>query len=268
MENQFENLNTKEVEVRGNGTQVFTEPYSKEAVARLKNLVLAFYDQGENKYYSISVDGETVVAKTSDGRKFERYEKFINEHTQHVEVKMYQGLSPNCNKYQFTISRGLSGTGQGFDLMKQIEKAREEERVKIELETTKTKLKEALELIEKKDKKLKKLKEEMPTGADTIEKLAGTISGVISTISAARNPALAGVPQPEAEVKIEPEQEESELEEDESKSLQTYNAIVAKYGEDQIDKAFSWLVAISENPELMAKIKEELTKKNNSNGQA
>lgn len=272
MENQFENQNSKEVEVRGNGTQVFTEPYSKEAIARLKNLVMAFYDSGENKYFSIAIDGETVVHRTCDGRKFDLHEKFISPHTQHVEVKMYQGLGPNCNKYQFTISRGLSGFGHGIDMNKQIEKAREEERMKLELDSTKSKLKDALEAIEKKDKKLKKLKAEMPTGAETIEKLAGTLTGVISTIAGARNPGLAGTPQPQAEVKIEPQpeagSEENEEEEYEPKSLQTYNSIVEKYGEDQVNKAFSWLIAISENPDLMEKFKDELNKKKNANGQA
>lgn len=272
MENQYENLNPKEVEVRGNGTQVFTEPYSKEGIARLKNLVMAFYDQGENKYFSIAIDGETVVHRTCDGRKFDLHEKFISQHSQHIEVKMYQGLGPNCNKYQFTISRGLSGTGQIMDQQRQIEKAKEEERMKIELDSTKKELKEAKELLEKKSKKLKKLKGEMPTGAETIEKLAGTLSGVISTIASARNPALAGTPQPQAEVKIERESEaeieENEQEEDEPKSLQTYNSIVEKYGEDQVNKAFSWLIAISENPDLMEKFKDELNKKKNANGQA
>ncbi len=59
-------------ETRENGSQVFTQPYNEGALNSLKHLVLAFYDQGKRKYYSILVDGEMVVSKTSDGRKFDK----------------------------------------------------------------------------------------------------------------------------------------------------------------------------------------------------
>lgn len=266
-----EQENDKDITVRGNGTQVFTEPYSRAAIARLKNLILAFFNQGEDKWYSISVDGETVVQRTRDSRKFDDYERFVCEYTRHVEVKMFQGNSPNCNKYVFTIpTKSLNGIGSlsGADIQSQIDRAVEEHRVKMELEQTKTKLKEAEESILKKDKKLKKLKGEIPTGADTAEKWVNTISGVIASISAARNPGLSGAPaQPNAEVSVEADSEEEE-ENDDTESLKIYKMLHEKFGEEQIIKAYNWLAVLAANPDIGEKIKEELDKKKAENGKA
>ncbi|MBI3133634.1 MAG: hypothetical protein HYZ14_03065 [Bacteroidetes bacterium] len=268
---QQENTNEKDIEVRGNGTQVFTEPYSRAAIARLKNLILAFFNQSEYKYYSISVDGETVVQRTCDSRKFDDYERFLCEYTRHVEVKMFQGTSPNCNKYVFTIpNKSASGLGMvgATDMQSQIDRAVEEQRVKMELENTRTKLIEAQEAILKKDKKIKKLKEEIPSGADTAEKWVNTIGGVFSNIAAAKNSGLAGTPvQPQAEASIEPDGEEEE-ETDETESLKIYKRLHEKFGEETIIKAFTWLAVLAANPDIGEKIKEALDQKKTENGKA
>ena len=120
---ELDNIHERVIDKRGNGSQVFTEPYSPPAIGRLKHLVLTFYGQGERKYYSIIVDGETVVPKNCDGRKFNNYLRFVNKHTKTVEVRMYKGFSANCNKYLFVMTNGLSGSSKNVDLKTEIDKA-------------------------------------------------------------------------------------------------------------------------------------------------
>lgn len=273
---ELNEIQERDVEKRSNGSQVFTEPYSEASIGRLKNLVLAFFRQGERKFYSIHIDGETVVPKNSDGRKFNRYLQFLNKYTHSVEVRMYQGYSPNCNKYLFIVNKGLSGHSDPEDVQDKINKALEEQRLQNELAQLRKEL-------EKKTKKLKKLKrqaEESESGIDKLNelvrggaKIAGTIAGAIN---AKNGGGLSGAEhqtaQPDAEVEVEIEegvQPQTNPKKKKSKSERIFKDLVDTYGEEGLENAMGWMTVLSENPELQQMIKEQLkNQKNQKDGEA
>jgi len=262
----------RNVETRGNGTQVFTEVYSEVGVGRLKNLVVTFQDQGEQKFYAILVDGEIVVAKTSNGGKFSGYLKFVNEHTKTVEVRMFHGSSPNCNKYQFHLNKGLplAGNPQTIDVQTQIDKALEEQRLQNELKF----LKEKLEKKNRKIKKLKKINEANDTGINKLKELVQGGVELAGVFGLGANKGLSGIsqdtPQPESEVEVEIDGETVSNETTEEPSNQEIlDILLEKYGEEGIKNVLGLITFISTNPELQQTINEEINKlKNDNDGQA
>ena len=256
----MEELEEREIEKRTNGSQVFTEPYSEAGINRLKHLVLTFFNQGDRKYYSIAVDGETVVPKNSDGRKFNRYLQFVNKHTKTIEVKMYQGYSPNCNKYQFVMVKSLSGVpNQSVDVNAEIEKALAEQELKNELEWLRTE-------VDKKDKKIKKLKKVIENSGINMEKVTSFVKeskGILGALGFGMNTGVSGIPhEPESEVEIEIEEESEESEEQE-----IYNQLVENVGKKGIKKALRVMTMLSQHPELESTLEKALNKKTDQDGQ-
>lgn len=252
---EFSNMQEGKVETRSNGSQVYTSPYDKAAIERLKHLIVTFYSQGDRKFYAILVDGETVVPKNCDGRKFDRYLKFINSHTKEIVVKMYQGYSPNCNKHVFIMNQSLSGLGQAVDVQAQINKALEEDRLKRELQDLQIKL-------DKKTKKYNKLKEERDKEPSNLDKWRDFVKGgveIAGLLGLTPRAALAGTPEttqdPDAEVTVEIDEEVEG-----SESQQIYNDLLATFGEDGVKNALGWMTVLSSHPELQEKLKKEIDK--------
>ncbi len=273
-EDNFQELPPREAETRANGSQIFTEPYSVEAIDRLRNIVANFYHQGDRKYYSVSVDGEVVVPKNCDGRKFTRYLPFVTKHTQMVEVKMYSGYSPNCNKYQFILNRGLSGMShQPVNVQTEVNRALEEQQLRHEMEL----LREELEKKKRKLKKYKELTEEGESGLDKFRDLLKSGVELAGALGLRKVPGLAGAPEnkPEAEVEVtvesdkKPESKE-QPKANESESKKIYDELLAKVGEKEIKRALRIMALLSAHPELEETLTKELNKnqKTQSDGQA
>ena len=256
---ELENIHERVIDKRGNGSQVFTEPYSQPAIGRLKHLVLTFFAQGERKYYSIIVDGETVVPKNADGRKFNNYLRFVNKHTKTVEVRMFQGYSANCNKYLFVLSSGLSGTSQSIDLQAEIDKALQEQKIQNELQTLRIN-------VEKKDKKIKKLKkllENSGINMADVNTLVQEGKGILGALGFGVNNGISGMPpEPEAEVEIEIE------EEDQNEEEEIYQQLVNNVGKKGIKKALRVMTMLSTHPELESKLVEIIKEKQSEHGEA
>lgn len=261
--NDQENIQEHYIEKRNNGSQVYTEPYSKESVNRLKSMIFTFFNQGEKKYYSISVDGENVVPKNYDGRNFSKYMQFVNKHTKVVEVRMYQGESPNCNIYRFIINKEITQLGKTpvIDVQKQIDKALEDQKLKQELSLLRKEL-------EKKKKKIKKLKEEGTNGVDFDKIFSRGIEviGAIKGNGASSN--LSGTPNvPESEVEIEIEEKSTSPEYD--KSHKVIQELLKIVDEKSLFNAVGWVAVLVTNKELQEKIENEINKiKNKENGEA
>ena len=257
---ELEKINERVVDKRANGSQVFTEPYSQPGIGRLKHLVLTFYGQGERKFYSILVDGETVVPKNCDGRKFNNYLRFVNKHTKTVEVRMFQGYSPNCNKYLFVMTNGLSGNAQSVDLQAEIDKALEEQRIQNELQRLRIN-------VEKKDKKIKKLKkllENSGINMADVNTLVQEGKGILGALGFGVNQGVSGLPpEPEAEVEIEIEEESTLSEEQE-----IYQQLVNNVGKKGIKKALRVMTLLSTHPELESKLVEIIKTKQSEHGEA
>lgn len=254
------------VEVRKNGTEIFNESYSEKAVKRLKDMVLNFYGQGERKFYQIYVDGESVVDRNSDGRKFDRYLQFVNESTRTVEVRLYKKNSFNCNRYIFILNKALSGmdTNQGVNMKDEINKALKAQELQNEL----IYLKAELEKKEKKIKKLKKLTAEKEDGISmgAVKEFLIEGKGLVDAFRGNANPAQLGeAPQqePDSEVTIESAEEEP------SEEQQIFKDLYAHVGESGIKKALSIMGILSQNPELEDLLITALKKKEEEkNGEA
>lgn len=264
-----------DIHTRSNGSQVFSETYSEAAIDRLKLLVHNFYSKGEQKFFSISVDGETVVQKTSDPAKFDDYLRFISPYTKLIEVRLYQGVSPNCNKYQFFQNRSLSGLESKESVQARIDRALESQALRHQVELLSKQVQELeLELNSKKKKvkKLKKLTVNQESGADKLTGFLTKGTQVLGALGLIKNNQLAGVPEIPSEVTIEPhnppvsEHQNSSVaqsEADLTQQQQLFKSMVDAYGEDGIKNAMQWLCAMSEYPEIQEKIKQELQNKQN-----
>lgn len=264
-----------DIETRANGSQVFSEPYSEAAISRLKNLVLTFYAQGERKYYSISVDGEIVVAKNCDGRKFDGYLRFLTPHTRLIEVRMYQGYSPNCNKYQFFQNRSLAGIEQANSVQEQINRALETQRLQLQLEKLSDQVNHLQEELEDKKIEVEELREQVneeKLKEKNMKNIAQLFSGgaeLLGAFGIGPKKQLAGVTEAPVEVTIEPQPEKGNTAEQPiaSEGQEIFDQMVAAYGEEGVKNALTWLAAIAANPEIQEKIKVELQNKN-TDGQA
>ena len=253
---------------RANGTQVFRETYSEGAIQRLKHLIKVSYEEKKNRFYSILVDGETVVDRTSDVRKFDTYVKYRNPFTKVITVMMYKGYSFNCNRYEFTVNpslNGLSGLTQKEEVQKAIaEFKREQEH-------------EALQKsVKKKSKKLRELRaimEEIEGENESnidFDRVTGMIQkalGLVSQIKGNPPAALGGVEtiepddddislEPVLEVEEKPKKKRKQTEEQ-----QMFNALFGNLGKDEVIKMLAFMKNMSQHPELNAKFQEELNNK-------
>ncbi len=261
---EFENREVTEDfsrERRANGTEMFNEPYSQKAVNRLKKMLLTFYRHGETKYYSIHVDGETVLERNSDGRKFDRYLSFVDEETKTVEVRIYKSKSFNCNRYLFIVGKGLSGMGETkeVNMKEEIEKALKAQEKENELTYLRAEL-------EKKERKLKKLKKivsanEGGFSMGEVKNFMMEGKGLIDAFRGSPTASQLGAT-PESEVTIEAEESESEEQE-------IFNQIFANVGKKGIKKALNIMSILSQHPELEeVLIKSLKEKEEGNNGEA
>ncbi|MEZ4921875.1 MAG: hypothetical protein R2780_01775 [Crocinitomicaceae bacterium] len=245
-----------DIERRSNGTQIFNEPYSPENIERIKTMIENFYNTGVKKFYSIHVDGETVVQRNCDARKFNTYLPFVGTHTKKVEVKLYSGYSPKCNTYIFYLHRGLSGAPQNaVNVKEQISQALAEQELKFEL-------KQLQEELKKKNKKIEKLQSVIEGHSSwTPEAVNNTIMNgltAVGKIGMMRNGGLQGVPQqenqPQSEVHVELEEEEP----DNSKSGAIFQEMLKQYGDKTMKNALGWTGVLAAYPELQDVLREEV----------
>lgn len=256
---------------RDNGTQVFREAYSEGAIERLKHLIGTSYKEGKKRFYAIMVDGERVVDKTCDVRKFDAYLKYRNPFTKMITVLMYMGYGFNCNRYEFTVvTPGLSGVSS-MTPEEQIQKAiaeykREQEYAALQKE------------IKKKNKKLKELKaiqeeiEASESGLD-FEKVTGMVGQALGLVQQIKGgggqPQLGGVQNAESEdeeddLVIEPMSDSEEApKKKKSEEHMLFKALFNDLGSQQIIEMVSFLRNMSEHPDLKEKFQNELDNKTN-----
>ena len=232
---------------KGGGTgKVFTETYNPQRIGRLKNIITDFRQQGKPKRYCILVDGEMVVSINKDPSNFDNYKRYLETHTQTIEVRMFFGDSPNCNKHLFHTSQAsLSGTQKG--VQEQIEEALEKQRIKTELETLRSKLKrknktieEYEEIIEELEAKLDKNKVDIKGVLDKGMELFGKWKA-----NNGEKP-VQGIPEAKSEVEVQAESDEKP----ETKSDKFYQKLKNKYSHESLDNSLKiWSVWLK-HPEL------------------
>ncbi len=258
-------------ETRDNGTQVFREIYSEGAIKRLRHLIKTSWSEGNKKFYSILIDGEKVVEKTSDVRKFDSYAKYLNPFTKVVTVLMYKGYSFNNNRYEFTVSHGLSGAlgGQSQEerfqkMVADYKKEQEFKALKLELKKKTKKLKELKVMIEQVESEDEK---ESDFGFAKVSGMVNQALGIVHQIKGGAPPALGNAPASqlqEEEVIIEAVEEEEEKPKKKKKKTeeeQLFGVLFKNQGAEQIIRMTNFMQKMSEHPDLNAKFQKELNNK-------
>lgn len=181
----------------------YTEGFDPERIERLKMIIKDFEDQGKAKRYSIIVDGEMVVPTNSEAAKFDNYKRYLLGSSNEVEVRMFFGESPNCNKHIFKTDHStLNGPKKDVDTMVQEALIKERQQNKIK----------ALESeLKRKNKKLKQFKElqaQLEEKKLNVKDLIQDGIKVLGQINAMRNGSatpIQGVNDAEVEVEVEPD---------------------------------------------------------------
>lgn len=189
---------------KGRLKQIFYKPYSPERLSNIKTLIENFERQGVSKRYAILVDGEVCIPHGSSIEEFDNYLEFMHPESETVEVRLYQGESPNYKLHVFNIREtapggyGLNGVGSPLSVEEQIAKALEKKQLEWELEKTRGKLK-------RKNKELRRYQddEDQKPGLDLggiIEKVLPILGGAKSAPKELPEHAVSGVDEDGAQI--------------------------------------------------------------------
>ena len=240
--------------------KVFREVYNPERIELLKSIVNDHYKQGSRKFYSILVDGETVVAKTSDSRSFDNYKKYLMSNTKTLEIRMYFGNSPSANRHLFQMSTTGLGGFRPEDVEEKIKQALAKQKIENELIYLRKELK-------RKNKKLLKLKEleaelEKAKQKPDLEKIIEKSANLFHSIKGNKPPtALQGAPENNSEVEVEIEAEETEAD-------RFYQNLLDNYDEKEVIRALKTWAVFTKYPELKDEFVAIVNQKIKKNGKA
>jgi hypothetical protein len=244
---------------RKNGGKVFTERYNPQRIERLKSIVKDFYQQGQKKRYCILVDGEMVVSINADARNFDGYKRYLEGHTESIEVRMFFGDSPNCNRHIFQTNQGPLAGVPDQTVEQKISEALEKQRILNELDSLKKELKRKDEIIEE----YQEMEEEMGKKQLNINELLDKGFQLYTKFNANKNGSPAptqvqGLPQSEVEVHSEPETE----------SERQFQKMQEKHSEEELLKGLKAWRLFAKHPELKKEFTDLLNSKTKKDGEA
>lgn len=143
------------------------EDYTPERVQRLKRIIENLQNKGRIKMYSITIDGEIIVAKTEDIEEFDDHLDFVEADSKVIEIRTFFGSSPNCNLYQFYVNgmpRQTSGGLGAIEINDRIQEALYKQQLETSinlLEKDNKNLQDQILLLKKKLKKYKNLQSKL-----------------------------------------------------------------------------------------------------------
>ena len=149
-----------------------------------------------------------VVSINADARNFDNYKRYLEGHTQSIEVRMFFGESPNCNRHIFhTSQHTLSGMPEK-NVEQKISEALDKQRIETELESLRKELKRKDKIIEE----YQEMEEEFSKKQLNINELLDKGLQFYAKVNASKNgtppsTSVQGIPQAEVEVHSEPETE-------------------------------------------------------------
>jgi acylphosphatase len=241
--------------------KIYREVFDPERIGRLKSIVSDIEKQGSQKFYSILVDGETVVAKNYNANNFDNYKKYLLSNTQNIEVRMYFGTSPSSNRHIFQTAQTSLGGLRQEDVDEQIKKALAKQKAESELLNLQNQLK-------KKNKKLLKMKEleveieELKKKQD-IKSLLKEGMHLVQNFKTGTPPPLQGTPENNTEVEVEIAAENEETQAD-----KFYHQLLEKYKEKEVIEAIKTWRVFTQYPELKEEFGAIINQKIKNNGKA
>lgn len=244
-----------------NGGKVFHESHSDTKLEAIKKLVTTFNDQGRRKRYSILVDGELIVPPTVDNERFDDYLDFVDHNTEALEVRLFFGDSPNCNRYFFHFKEF------SFPTLGNIPKVVEQD-VDGQIATALERQSLETEVVALR-KKVKKLKRKLSDAEEQLSEKGVDMKDLLSQgMQLYGHLNNKGVP-PVSPVHGLPEKAEVEIEEvEESEADKFYGELKEQYSEEQLERALKTWEVFTKYPELRHEFYSIIHLKTNQNGQA
>ena len=229
-------------------SNVSKKKYSNAEIEKLRTLVEFQNKHGHKKYYSIKVDGEVVVPKTTNVHQFDSFIQFVDQSTQAVEIHLYHGQSNNCNKHILYFNEPpQSVNGITPDQINEIVKnAIEEDRKLNHLEYLEKRLKE----LEKENESLCEEIEELKSKTD-LAALGDLAKAGLNAWAATKNQTTLGAtPEkentPEAEVEVEEDDEEPHH----TKAKENLMSLANKYEAESVNVLAHIVEKMLQNPQM------------------
>lgn len=241
---------------RSNTSRTSKEPYSIERLENIKRIISRFQENGKSKDYSISIDGEMIVPRTSDPEQFDEYFDFVNQHTQYLEVRTFFGDSPNCNVYKFFMMgasfQGLQGVPQlgAVEVNEKIQDALSRQRLETDiriLEKEKAQQDAEILVLKKKLKGFKKLQAKLDEKQIDISDL---FTKGIELFGAMHAKKLAGTAQVQGLPTTTPAEVEIVAETQSSEADQHFEELKTVYSEKELLRAMQASQIFAKYPEL------------------
>lgn len=253
---------------------ITTEKYDPLKIELIKKNLETQQQQGAALFYEIYVDNLKVVHRTNKVELFDNYEEFVNEDTQKIRILIYSThpTAPRNTKHIFLMKteenkNGLSGAEIQNQIAEGVAREREKwecDQVRRDLESSKTKLSEAEEYIEKLKKIIYdtegKLKEAEKTGDFT--KILTELAGQFLPLKNQPKGNLSGA---QEEKKAEEQasfsktkQEENSLSEEEQRYINAGKVLEEKFTEPELDTVFSIIDALAADKNNLKRVAELL----------
>jgi hypothetical protein len=213
--------NFQDNQARNNFSRTTEEPYSRDRMDTLKQIVTRVKKNGKTRRFSISIDGEIVVPRTFNPEEFDDYLEYLDHYSKVIEVRTYFGLSFNCNVHRLYLkempkqhSSNLNGVQLGaVEVNEKIEQALAKQRLETDImllqkdnaelvkqnESFKKKLKGFKKLQAKLDEKQIDISEIFTKGIELFGAFRGGKAGQVAGASAQ----VQGLPPSEAPIVVE-----------------------------------------------------------------
>ncbi|MBI3239597.1 MAG: hypothetical protein HYZ43_12290 [Flavobacteriia bacterium] len=277
---------------RNNASRTKMSTFSFDLMESLKRRISLLNNDESQKRYAILIDGDMIVAPTTDLECFDEYLNFIDQNCNILEVRLFHGNSPSCVPYKFTLRDSAyfgtpqkNGLGE-IEVNEKIEQVilRERQETKIALlnaqveQLTKTyetqieQLTQANEALKRKLKKYKKLQakleelqregktdysELLSKGIELFGLYQSSKNGAPATQSTA---SIEGV----SSVSIEPEKPAQTQPTEPTEFDEVIEELKAEYSDDQLINAMRATELFARHPELKSEFQAIINSKINT----
>ena len=121
------------------------ERFQDNTLEKIKRILEVWDEKGTPRFYSVQVDGETIVSRTNNPGEFDHVKAFVFHNTEQIRIAYYRGneIEP-VEEVTYTVQKEKEKSGglSGVEIDERISQALEAERRKWEHEQLKKELSE------------------------------------------------------------------------------------------------------------------------------
>lgn len=142
------------------------EIFRENTLEKIKRILQVWDEKGTPRFYSVQVDGETILSRTNNPSEFDNVRSFIFHNTEKITITYYRQLENEpVEEVTYVLQREKSNGLSGLEIDERIQQALEAERrkweheqLRKELSDTKKDLTEAEEYIDNLENLVEELK--------------------------------------------------------------------------------------------------------------